>query len=226
MPDAIKTCDVKVQLVLTVPAECVTQFYRAPAFYQDAQSKRTVFDAVYEHGNYVERDLAESNESIKQIVAYATVRHGDDFLCLRRSGASNREVLQLRYTLLVGGHVDETERASAVPLVDCLLRELNEELGVRPVQTPRLLGIVADPNTLAGRLHLGVVFEVTIADSEIEVHDELDHTEFAGLNGRRALSLLPHAAIAEVASQLDPWSSLVFSSGAVGPSRLPVDLPR
>jgi predicted NUDIX family phosphoesterase len=124
---------------------------------------------------------------------------------------SNRESLRLRYTLLFGGHV-ENENNSTQPVIDCLNRELQEELEISFNGTATLLGIVADPTTNVGLLHLGLIFEVITLKNEITIGPNLDSIEFVNSNKIETYNMIDWNALVNIADKLDPWSRLFLDS--------------
>jgi len=197
---------------LVVPAPVVEALYHQPKFYSDEKTIAAVFRAIHDHGRFVDREWAEANPSVKQIVAYAILRREDRVLCLRRSKRGNRSTLRLRFTLMVGGHVDDLDSASSHPLEDCVVREVAEELGVTASSKPRVLGVVADPSNEVGLLHLGVVFDLIADLDHIVVHRSYDKAEF--VNSRRSSThhLLSLGTLTQKIRSFDPWSKLFLQS--------------
>lgn len=198
--------------VLAIPYGCLEHLWRRAAFYTGTEEFEYCMSAIQRCGQYVDRDWAESTESVKQVIAYAIVRSDRSVLCLRRTKNSERASLRLKYTLLFGGHVDDNERGSSKPLVDCLKRELIEELGVSLKVEPRPLGIVVDPTTAVGRLHLGVIFEVSIDQDAVTLHPGLDNCEFTNPRRNRTYKMMSGPSLRRISRQLDPWSSLIAES--------------
>jgi predicted NUDIX family phosphoesterase len=205
--DAIST-----EHVLVVPVEAVARFFDRPAFHAEPTTSAFVRDAIRRHGYFVDRSWAETNESVKQIVAYGLIRNGDRLLRLRRAAKGKRHALRLRYTILVGGHVDDQESASEHPLEDCLRREIFEELHLRPHQEPQLLGVVADPTTAVGRLHLGIIFDVPMELDAVVIRSNYDNSDFANAKRRVEYKLVTAKSLGHIAARFDPWSSLLLAS--------------
>lgn len=202
------------QKVLAISASRVTQLYARPAFYTDQNNIADALAAIEEAGMFVERDAAERDRSLCQIVACAIVRFGGNVLCLRRARNAGRSQLRLRHTVLIGGHVDEADRFASDVLAHCVIRELDEELGLGPGLQAHLLGVVADPTNLTGCLHLGMVFDVTIEAPEIELRSQLDTQEFVHSGKRRTVTLMDGAKVRGLSQSLDPWSRLVVQGPA------------
>lgn len=200
------------QKVLTIPVDRVKKLYECAAFYTDEHDVADVLGSIDDAGTLVDRDVAERDGSRCQIVACAIVRSRGNVLCLRRARNAGRPQLRLRYTVLVGGHVDEADCGESSVLAHCVKRELAEELGLDLGMQSRLLGVVADPTNLTGCLHLGIVFEVNIDGTEIELRSHHDTQEFVHAGKRRTVVLMSAAEIRGLSQTLDPWSRLVVGS--------------
>jgi predicted NUDIX family phosphoesterase len=198
--------------VLVVPLESVSRLYKREGFYCDKQDTDLVMKAIEVHGRFLQRDEAEQDAGLKQIVAYGLIRNHERILCVRRARNNRRSNLRLRYTVLFGGHVDDADRSSRDPLRDCLLRELREELAVVPPKLPNLMGCVADPSSFGGQLHLGVIFEVCVDTGVINVPKSCDKEEFTYGRLGSSYSLTRADEIEHSIDSFDPWSALVLSS--------------
>jgi predicted NUDIX family phosphoesterase len=200
------------QRVLTVPADLVDCLYTRRGFYGDAERIGVVMEVIRKAGTFVERHAAERDYSLKQIIACGIVRTEDRVLCLRRSRKSDRAALRLKFTMMIGGHVDQEDAGGAAVLSHCVKRELAEELGLTIPVDPPLLGVVADPLTASGTLHLGIVFDAELVAESIEVTSRHDTSEFVDAGKRQHLAFMDETAVARVRAKLDPWSSLFLGS--------------
>jgi predicted NUDIX family phosphoesterase len=201
--------------VLVIDAEHVADLYRQPCFETNEEVCSEVHDAIKAHAYLTSRRQAESNPQVKQLVAVSVVRNGARLLCIRRSKKSNRAHMRLKYTLVVGGHVDEGDvKGGRDPLQWCAERELKEEIGVVPGHPLKFLGFIADPLTESGNLHLAVVFDAKYDGDSVEIGAGLDNAEFVGAAGRNVWALRPLAEIQGIAASnaFDRWSTLIIHS--------------
>jgi predicted NUDIX family phosphoesterase len=201
--------------VLVIDGRHVAELYRQPCFVTDEAACAEVHDAIKAHAYLTSRQQAEVNPRVKQLVAVSVVRNGARLLCIRRSKKANRTHMRLKYTLVVGGHVDEGDvNGGADPLSLCAERELSEEIGVVPSQPVQFLGFIADPHTESGNLHLAVVFDAQYDGDSVEVSAELDNAEFVGATARNIWGLRSPAEIQGIAAAnaFDRWSTLIVNS--------------
>lgn len=136
---------------------------------------------------FVPRFKAEQDESLKQLIPYFIITHGDRIWCYVRGKKSGEERLVAKGSIGIGGHINhgdmdllETDiygRAS--------VRELEEEVVVPPGYTQRVVALLNDDLTPVGRVHLGVIHilrspspdvrkrEGIITESGFKTRDEL-----------------------------------------------------
>jgi len=202
------------QKVLTIPSELVAKIYHRDGFFSDSRTINSVKTLIKKHGEFVDRDWAESTNSVKQIIACSIIRNDGKILCMRRTKKSSRSALRLRWTVVMGGHVDQEDQGVDQPILNCLLRELEEELGIIPSTKPKLLGIVVDPATPVGRLHLGMVYDVRIPQSSVSLSPNNDLQEFVRIHKKTNIKMVDAHNINPELQKFDPWSYLFLSSKA------------
>jgi predicted NUDIX family phosphoesterase len=109
---------------------------------------------------FLSRAIAETDETHKQIIPYIAICHGDNHLVLKRSSKQSEARLHNKLSLGIGGHINDGE-VSAADLVQAgMLRELSEETELKGGYTTNLVGVIYDPSTAVGRVHLGIVFRI------------------------------------------------------------------
>jgi len=197
--------------VLAVGHDALKDLYQASAFYDNPADVASALCTIRETARWVARDDAENDASLCQVVACAVVRQRGLVLLVRRSKKTLRPALRLRYSVMIGGHVDDNDSASPEVLDHCLRRELWEEFGVVPAAPPRLLGLAVDAEHPVGIQHLGVVYEVTIREGEKVVQRDTSG-EFANGSRKRKVELVGWSRVLEHADRLDPWSTLFIAS--------------
>jgi predicted NUDIX family phosphoesterase len=203
---------INAQKVLTVPSQGVSRLYQRRKFYADDLSE--FWSCVANEGQFIDRSLAETTEDVKQLIACAVITNGQKILCARRARKGNREALALRWTIVFGGHVDDGDACSDDPIRNCVIREIEEELGIKTTEKPKILGLAVDPATRVGRLHLGVVFLVHADLEQVFLHNHLDSAEFANRRHSRILKFMDSKALLALqkAHRFDPWSELLVSN--------------
>lgn len=154
--------------------------------------------AVTEHGQFLERPVAEESPAFKQLIPYVVLRDGERVFLMQRTDAGGDPRLHGKASIGVGGHLNPVD-VGADPLTDGLRREWSEELIADWEPEFRLVGLLNDDSNPVGSVHLGVVFEVEAAGRPVEVRER------DKLSGRFATAEEVH----EAWDRLETWSRLV-----------------
>jgi len=109
-----------------------------------------------------EREIAEYDSTFKQVIPYLIIQHNDFFLLNKRSKKQSEKRLHEKLSLGIGGHINPIDSSGISDvIVQCLNRELNEEIDIDLVSSPEFLGYINDDVTDVGKVHLGLVFKAT-----------------------------------------------------------------
>lgn len=162
--------------------------------------------SVAEHGAYLDRTLAETDPSHKQLIPYVVVRDSGSVFLMHRTDAGGDARLHGRASIGVGGHLNPVD-GGADALMTGLRREWAEELDAGWEPDFHLLGLLNDDSNPVGEVHLGVVFTVEAAGRAVAVRerDKLSG-EFVG-----------PGAIIEAWDRLETWSRFVAQALELGP---------
>lgn len=153
--------------------------------------------------SYRSRAIVEDDNSFKQIIPYVIVRHENRYLLTRRTNRQTESRLHGKYSMGIGGHINDTETFAANQNVieAGLERELEEEihlLGRR--QSLSLVGIISDDSTPVGQVHLGLVFLLETDSANFTVNEpDLMTAEWATAEMLR-----------ECLERMETWSQIVF----------------
>ncbi|MGZ8475026.1 MAG: NUDIX domain-containing protein [Candidatus Limnocylindria bacterium] len=156
---------------------------------------------VVDHGLYLERVVAETDPSFKQLIPYVVVRDADNVFLMHRTDAGGDARLHGRATIGVGGHLNPVDEGED-PLLAGLRREWDEELDAPWEPDFRLLGLLNDDSNPVGSVHLGVVFGVEADGGEVRVRER---DKLVG-------SFAAREAVAASWDRLETWSRLVAAS--------------
>jgi len=164
-----------------------------------------------------EKLAAERDCSRKQIIPYIIVRneHGQVLTYRRKNGVGDPR-LQEKYSIGVGGHIeeDDVEFSLEETILKCTLREVREELGIpdgmKDSEISDLLcieGYVNDDSNEVGRMHFGIVilFNITNEIAELINIPAEEALELAGFKGTKELEdLLQDGA------NFEDWSKIII----------------
>lgn len=182
---------------------------------QGAADREAFEDAVREHGYFVERDHAERDPTLKQIIPYTLVRvaaaaSGDGaerILLVRRLKGGGEARLHRKLSIGIGGHVNP-EDLDGAPRSELLSvasrRELEEELVLEGATSLRSVGILNDDSNPVGAVHVGLV-QVLHLEGSVRIREE-DVLEGELVDRGELLRLREQGA------NFETWSSLLIDS--------------
>lgn len=122
-------------------------------------------------GTFLRRGDVEEDDSLKQIIPYLIVRHGERIFLFQRSQRGAEGRLRGLYSIGVGGHIAEEDAAAEGVLYVGMRRELEEELVLEGGWDARPVGVLNDDENPVGRVHFGIVFVVDVSDPHVRVRE-------------------------------------------------------
>ncbi len=175
-----------------------------------------ILKAIRERGYFVERRRAEADSSLKQIIPYTVVTHGDKILRLRRLTGGAEARLHGKGSVGVGGHVNPKDAEPDAPLgpVEALAprlgrflaaaawRELTEEVAIEGPRHVRMIGFINDDSNDVGSVHFGLVLRAEASSERFEI---LEPEQLTG-------GFVDPAALLDSDQSLETWSSLVVQA--------------
>jgi predicted NUDIX family phosphoesterase len=155
---------------------------------------------------YRPRRIVETDPSVKQLIPYAVIRRGPDVFAYRRGKAGGENRLHDLWSIGVGGHICREDGAAGERAYQTgFLRELDEEVEIVRPYRDRIVGLLYDPRTAVGSVHLGVVHLVDV-DGAVTARDP----SLADAGFRTLASLLAEQ------ESLETWSQFVVDPLAAG----------
>jgi len=191
--------------VLVVPAQIFHELGYFQGFCTDVERYRNVLlDA--KNVQFRPRSKVETDPNFKQLIPYMVLCHTDSsggvriFQYVRGKGMGESRLHQKR-SIGIGGHISTMDRN--LPLFGDVYRmgmknELDEEVVLRTSFTERCVGLINDDSTEVGRVHLGIIHRLDVAEPEV-VSNESDLIEsgFMLLEDLRTYR-----------AQMESWSSI------------------
>jgi predicted NUDIX family phosphoesterase len=156
---------------------------------------------------FVERRWAEQDSSLKQIIPYTLVVHGNEVLLLKRLNTGGESRLHGKLSIGVGGHinpVDEEPAASTTVLEAGCRRELEEELHLDTPYSLQTVGVINDESGDVGSVHFGLVQVARCETADVRVR-EVDMMEGSFVS----VPALKELAVAE-RDRLESWSAMII----------------
>lgn len=185
--------------VLVVPANSITQ-HLASSF--DPVSAQAIIEVANRTRLFRPRSEVEQDETVKQIIPYVCIRCGDSYVLLQRTSKQSEARLHNKFSLGIGGHINDAEQ-SAPDLVDAgLQRELSEEISLTSGYSLTPLGIIYDSTTPVGRVHLGVVYELEACDQTFTLNEP----------DLMSARWVDSAELAAYRDRMETWSQILFDN--------------
>ena len=120
-----------------------------------------VLSLIAAEGRFLARPVAEESPEYRQIIPYVAIVRGDEVFATRRLNKGGESRLHGLMSLGVGGHINEIDSKDADWLMNCLRREIEEEVDIADFGTLTLRGLVNDNGNDVGSVHLGFFFTLT-----------------------------------------------------------------
>ncbi|MBI4600351.1 MAG: NUDIX domain-containing protein [Planctomycetes bacterium] len=191
------------ELVLVVPRKDVLAPLSGSLDGFHAEGAGDVLGVVARKAFFVEREGAEEDPELKQIIPYAVVVCGGQVFLLRRLPRGAEPRLHDKVSLGVGGHVNpgDAEPQGIPGAVEAAFRrELHEELRLESRYHGGVVGVVNDDSNAVGRVHLGIVYRVEVDAPAVTVREQ------GTLEGR----FVPREALGGYRDRMESWSRLIL----------------
>jgi predicted NUDIX family phosphoesterase len=155
--------------------------------------------------NFIRRDEAENDKSLKQIIPYGILEHEGKILHYVRGAQISESRLAKKSSIGIGGHIipgdgrPTSEADEFDPIyVRALRRELKEELKVMSPPELRIVALINDERNDVGKVHFGIVFTCRLSKRiVVKSGKDLGDVQFLARQELNALR-----------STLEPWSQL------------------
>jgi predicted NUDIX family phosphoesterase len=204
--------------VLVVPVSALESLWKGRLFQGVVPSARLSLSEVLGRALLVDRDQAERDPELKQLIPYVVFSRNGHHLAYERAARSGEARLQGRVSIGFGGHIEEEDMESGwsssgprreLSYRRALEREIDEELLYEPdLRSPRFEHVAwcNDDSTPVGQVHLGVVHVQRVSSLEVQSHDP-------------AIQMLGFAdpkVLARMEDLLESWSRHCLGAGFKG----------
>lgn len=151
---------------------------------------------------HLDRSLAEESTWAVQLIPYVVLRCRDRYATYRRGRKGTESRLHDLLSIGLGGHVNPADGEPGLGCLEVAMqRELKEEVLVNTEMfTRQLKGLLWDPSTPVGAVHVGIV---TVFQLAVEAVLPNEAGKIVGLE------FLTRSQLTERVGQLEPWSKAV-----------------
>ncbi len=128
------------------------------------------------HYEVKRRGDMEENSDYKQLISYCLLENQNgEILVYERLSGGGEERLHGQSSIGVGGHMNDVVGADSINEVLRVnaQRELEEEVGLstEDSQNMEYIGFINDDNNDVGKVHMGVVFKITVNSNDVEAKE-------------------------------------------------------
>ena len=139
-----------------------------PRFQGFMPADSSTIEGIRKSGFFLEREKAENDPSMKQIIPYITFIMKGKIFAMRRLSKGGEARLHNKTSIGIGGHINHED---GKPIEDGLRREFFEEVMYEGTFQPRLIGFINDDSDSVGKVHFGLSYVVD-GDADIEVREK------------------------------------------------------
>ena len=199
---------VETEHVLVVPTALFHQFGHFQGFCSDTEKYLKPLLASGDV-SYRPRDQVERDPSFKQRIPYVIFKHDDQegqswIFQYTRGKGQGEERLHAKLSIGVGGHISAVDAIEnqADAYAEGMRRELAEEVRIDTAFDESCVGLINDDETEVGKVHLGVVHIVKVAEPRVHANEQ-DIANAGFLSVKQLRSEL---------SRMETWSSICFQA--------------
>ena len=136
---------------------------------------KDIFNALSEYEVKRRGDM-EEDPTFKQLISYCLLENEQgEILVYERLSGGGEERLHGQSSIGVGGHMNDVVGADSINEVLRVnaQRELEEEVGLasEDSQNMEYIGFINDDTNEVGKVHMGVVFKITVHTSDVEAKE-------------------------------------------------------
>lgn len=197
----MKTTDtaLKLEEVLVVPAKKI--FSNGYFNGIERQNLENYFQSISQSYLFIPRNLAEEDESYKQLIPYLVIMHNNKILLLERFNTQGEARLHNKLSIGIGGHINKIDEVDGKIPWECgMRRELHEELTCKGDYSTEFIGLLNDDAVAVGKVHLGLVYLVKFNTGKVTVREQDKMSgRFVDLN-----------VLKESYNYMESWSQIVY----------------
>jgi len=143
-----------VEMVLVVPTSKVIELLGSKTGIVEVEEQK-IQQLIQKEGLFIPRNQAEQDESFQQIIPYVVMKNNGQILLLLRTSKQGEKRLHDKYSLGVGGHINNLDDQKPWnAFLKGMKREITEEVDVE-IHSIDYIGIINDTSTPVSRVHLG-----------------------------------------------------------------------
>ncbi len=206
------------ELVL-IPKESYDKRINLIGFSEERKHFKTLERIVKNEFSLIKRSIAENETEYIQLISCVILKHKNKIAVFTKIEDSEKKRLHNKQMIWVGGHlqcddVDELKNLTLnQSLINCLKRELDEELQLEITKRPTYKGLVYSTTHPKSIIHLGIVYEYEINDDFlVKSLDQKTIIERTGKGSYVEFISLNQETISSYTNKIEPWSVAILKS--------------
>jgi predicted NUDIX family phosphoesterase len=153
---------------------------------------------------FTSRAPAETDPSLKQIIPYVLLVHGDRVLHYVRGKKAGEQRLVAKGSIGIGGHMNDHDEGlfalDREAYEAAVQREVGEELRLGARYTNHVVALLNDDSNDVGKVHLGVVHVFRLESDDVQKGEAMITD----------LQFLDRAQLAQRHEAMESWSQICF----------------
>jgi predicted NUDIX family phosphoesterase len=130
-----------------------------------------------ENNLFLRRAQAETDPTHKQIIPYAIIACNNTVLHYVRGKKAGEQRLAAKGSIGIGGHMNDADESlfawDEAAYRAGVEREVNEEIKIEAPFEDRIVALLNDDTTEVGRVHLGVVHVLKLAEPKVQKREAM-----------------------------------------------------
>ncbi len=160
---------------------------------------------IRKEGFFVDREKAEYDEKMRQVIPYMALRDEDGYLVFKRLGTQGEKRLHNLYTVGIGGHIRLEDMLDDDPwkaVQNGMMRELREEVDVEILAEPIFVGLLNDRKKEVSRVHVGLCYILNVKFKGLNEPDKFEYFRVKELGELEKMNVI---------GRMESWSNIFIN---------------
>lgn len=195
--------DKSLEQVLVIPTALAQKLAPKSFNMPSATNQESIIKVILDNHSFREREEAEKNYDFKQVIPYVVLSHTGRYLLTQRTSQQQEKRLHNLFSIGQGGHVNDLDFGTPTtsPIIAGMLREVREEFHLDDdLENRWLAGIINDNSTDVGKVHLGLMFAISLKVEQFSVAE----------TGKHIARWASVKELSEHYDAMEPWSKILM----------------
>ncbi|GAG69663.1 unnamed protein product [marine sediment metagenome] len=188
-----------IEKILVVPREKLFE----NIFFEGFEREKITYylERVRKYSIFIKRFVVENDPNYKQIIPYLVIKFKNKYLLFKRFPVGLEKRLFYKYSIGIGGHINEKDFNKNKDLINSgLEREFNEELIYNGKLNYKIVGLINDDFDEVGKVHFGIVYLIEIKTPDIKIRE----------NSKMEGKLVNKKELIRYENKMERWSQIII----------------